>query len=193
MALRLHEIHPSVVHFPLALFPASIVADLLGRITGSRSLMALGAKLMPVAAGSALVSGAAGLVAQQAVRAEGHAHDLLSTHRNMNLGLIGLALAMTAVRARNDRPGAGYLFAGLGAVAAMNFTAYLGGKMVYEHGVGVRPAGGLDEARSPEIRRGTVRRALRRSSENAAGGARHTAEQLRHGEIAPALKNPVTS
>lgn len=188
MALRLHEVHPSLVHFPLALFPAAIAADLVGRITGSRALMALGRRLMPVAAGSALAAGAAGLVAQEAVKAEGRAHDLLSTHRNMNLGLIGLALAMSAARVRSAQPGAGYLLAGLGAMAAMQFTAYLGGKMVYEHGVGVRPAGGLDEARSPELRRGTAREAMRLSGENARQGARHAAAELRRGEIAPALR-----
>lgn len=53
MAIRLHEIHPSVVHFPLALFPASVLADLAGRLTGNRALMRLGAALMPWAAGSA--------------------------------------------------------------------------------------------------------------------------------------------
>ena len=193
MPLRLHEIHPSVIHFPLALVPASIFADLLGRMTGSRALMALGKKLMPVAAGSAVAAGAAGLVAQEAVKAEGRAHDLLATHRNMNIGLIGLSLAMAAARGRREKPGAGYLLAGLGAVAAMNYTAYLGGKMVYDHGVGVRPAGGLDDTRSPELTLGTARRALRASGENAARGARHAAGEIGRGELAPALRNPVTS
>ncbi|HEX2197909.1 MAG TPA: DUF2231 domain-containing protein, partial [Burkholderiales bacterium] len=94
MALRLHEIHPSLVHYPLALFPASVLADLFGRLTGSRGLMKTGAALMPLAAGSAVVTGAAGLVAQESVRHEGRAHDLLVTHRSLNLGLIGLSVAM---------------------------------------------------------------------------------------------------
>jgi uncharacterized membrane protein len=190
MALRLHEVHPSLVHYPLVLFPASVLADLLGRLTGSRALMSLGARLMPIAAGSAMVTGAAGLVAQEAVKAEGQAHELLATHRNMNLSLIGLAVAMSVLRARKAEPGTGYLLAGLGAVAAMNFTAYLGGKMVYAHGVGVRPAGGLDETRSPEIGRASLRETARRAGEQALGGMRHAASDLRKGEIAPALRNP---
>ena len=193
MALRLHEIHPSIVHFPLALFPTAVLADLAGRLTGSTALMRLGKRLMPVAAGSALASGAAGLVAQEAVRHEGRAHQLLVTHRNLNLGLIALSIAMSVVRARKEKPGAGYLLAGLGALAAMQYTAYLGGKMVYEHGVGVRPAAGVDEAASPEIRPGAVREALRASLHHASHGARHAAGDLRRGEMAPALTRPPTA
>ena len=189
MALRLHEIHPSLVHYPLALFPASVFADLLGCVTGSRALKRLGAKLMPLAAGSAVATGAAGLVAQEAVKAQGRAHDLLVTHRNMNLGLIGLSIAMSVLRSRRVDPGPAYLLAGVAAVGAMSYTAYLGGKMVYEHGLGVRPAGGLDEARSPEITRATARDALQATRTNALHGARHATQQLRAGEIAPSLRS----
>lgn len=188
MALRLHEIHPSLVHYPLALFPAAVLADLLGRVTGSRTLMSIGATLMPVAAASAVVTGATGLVAQEAVKAEGRAHDLLSTHRNLNLGLIGASLVMSVLRAQRRRPGTGYLLAGLGAMAAMSYTAYLGGKMVYEHGVGVRAAGGLDEARSPEIRPAALRDAAKASGRQALQGARHAAAEVRKGDFVPALR-----
>lgn len=188
MALRLHEIHPSIVHYPLALFPASVLSDLFGRLTGSKGLMRTGAALMPIAAGSAVVTGAAGLIAQESVKHEGRAHELLVTHRNMNLGLIAAALAMAMLRGRSEKPGAGYLLAGLAAMGAMTYSAYLGGKMVYEHGVGVRAAGGLEEARSPEIRRGRLRDAVRESGNLAAQGARRAAGELKEGRIAPALR-----
>lgn len=190
MALRLHEIHPSIVHYPLALFPAAVLADLAGRLTGSRGLMKAGATLMPIAAGSAVLTGAAGLVAQESVKHEGKAHDLLVTHRNLNLGLIAASLAMALLRQRRQKPGAGYLLAGLAAMGAMSYSAYLGGKMVYEHGVGVRPAGGLDEARSRELAPGRLREAARQSGGLAAQGARRAAAELRRGELAPALRSP---
>src|SRR3712207_8356105 len=38
MTLRLHEIHPSIVHFPLTLVPASLILDAIGQATGSRGL-----------------------------------------------------------------------------------------------------------------------------------------------------------
>ncbi|HEX2200362.1 MAG TPA: hypothetical protein VHG88_17310, partial [Burkholderiales bacterium] len=92
------------------------------------------------------------------------------------------------VRARREKPGAGYLLAGLAAMGAMTYSAYLGGKMVYEHGIGVRAAGGLDEARSREILPGTLRDAARESGSLAAQGARRAAGDLRSGHIAPALR-----
>lgn len=42
MAMRLHELHPSLVHFPIALLPTSIGSDLVGTLTRSRRLLELG-------------------------------------------------------------------------------------------------------------------------------------------------------
>ena len=30
MSMRIHELHPSLAHYPLALFPAAVIADLVG-------------------------------------------------------------------------------------------------------------------------------------------------------------------
>lgn len=38
MVMRLHEIHPSLVHFPIALLPTAIASDLVGTFTRSRPL-----------------------------------------------------------------------------------------------------------------------------------------------------------
>jgi len=188
MPMRLHEVHPTVVHFPHTLFPLAILSDLAGRLTGSRRLMDLGKTVMPLAAASAAVSGAAGLVAQEAARVEGRAHGLLTTHRNLNLGLIGTAALMSVARAREEVPGWGYLLLGLGGMAAMSYTAYLGGKMVYDHGVGVRAAGGLDEAASPSITLNEAGTAAATAGRHIASGIKHTAKHLREGEIAPELR-----
>ncbi|HVL36910.1 MAG TPA: DUF2231 domain-containing protein [Burkholderiales bacterium] len=188
MALRLQELHPSLVHFPIALVPLAVGFDLLGKVLGSRTLMRAGKALMPVAAGSAVVTAAAGLIAQESVQAQGRGRDLLITHRNMNLGLVALAMLMSAVRAGSREPGWTYLAAGLGAVGAMQYTAYLGGKMVYDHGVGVRAAAGLKEAEAPEILPGTLAHATKTSGRHLVEGARRAAEQLRAGELAPALR-----
>lgn len=88
MTIRIREIHPVLVHFPIALLPLALAADWVGRLVRRPALMELGKKLMPAAAASAALSGAAGLVAQSAVKAEGPAHDLLVTHRNLNIGLL---------------------------------------------------------------------------------------------------------
>ena len=61
--------------------PVAIGADLLGCATGSRALREVGRWAMPLTAAAAALSATTGLVAQEEVKAEGRAHDLLVTHR----------------------------------------------------------------------------------------------------------------
>jgi uncharacterized membrane protein len=185
--MRIQEIHPALVHFPLALIPTSLAADALGRATGSRTLMDLGRTTMPIAAASAAISGIFGLVAQEAVDVEGEAEEMLITHRNLNLGLIALTAAMAVQRSRRRRPTRGYLLAGALGSLVMSYSAYLGGHMVYELGVGVREAGGLLEGEAPEVRPGNLREAARVSAEHIVEGVKNTFAQTREGEVAPAV------
>ncbi|HUQ81668.1 MAG TPA: DUF2231 domain-containing protein [Gemmatimonadaceae bacterium] len=173
MAMRLQEVHPSIVHFPLTLLPLSVGADLIGQMTGSRKLRAFAKMTMPLAAVSAAVAAAAGLVAQEEVNATGEAHDMLVTHRNMNLGLVATAAAMAVWRAKRDKPTPAYLALGLLGLASMTYTAYLGGHMVYEHGVGVMSAGGVRGA-SPELAPGTMTDAARVAGQDLRDAVRST-------------------
>jgi uncharacterized membrane protein len=187
MALRTHEIHPTLVHFPLTLVPTALALDAIGAATNNESLMNAGKALMPIAAASAVITGIAGFISQGAVKAEGHAHELLVTHRNMNLTLVAATAGMAAFRTTQSRPGIGYLMAGLGGVLAMTYTAYLGGKMVYAHGVGVEPHG-VDLAKSPEIRRGNVAHAARESAVQLQDQVVATAKEIAGGDLAPAVR-----
>lgn len=188
MAMKLHELHPALVHFPLALIPLSIGADLLGRLTGSDSLLDLGRRTMPLAAASGLVAGAAGLMAQNEVDADGEALEMLKTHRTLNLGLVAVAGAMAAYRTRRERPSVGYLLAGLAGAAVMSYSAYLGGAMVYHEGVGVEAADGVrDKPAVPELTRAQAGRALRAAGSDLAQGIQVTVEETAKGDLVPTL------
>lgn len=189
MSMRLQELHPALVHFPIALLPLSIGADALGRVTGSRRWLELGRQTMPLAATGAVLAGAAGLVAQQEVRVEGHAHAQLTTHRNLNTALALTAVAMAAWRRRQDTPGPGYLLLGLAGLATMAYTSYLGGHMVYEHGVGVQAANGV-RPDTPEITPSNITAVLERAASDVAEAVPHALHHLAEGEIAPALHQP---
>jgi uncharacterized membrane protein len=125
----------------------AIGADLVGRLVGSESLREAGRHIMPLAAGAAAASALTGLLAQSVVEADGPAHRALVAHRSINLGVGGASVAMAAWRWRRRSPSAGYLAAGLAALALVTYSAYLGSKMVYEYGVGVDAAGGTRAAR----------------------------------------------
>ncbi|MGI8548680.1 MAG: DUF2231 domain-containing protein [Gemmatimonadaceae bacterium] len=187
MSMRLQEIHPALVHFPITLLPTALSADAIGRLTGSESLMEMGRRTMPFAAAAALAAGISGLIAQEAVRAEGKAHDDLITHRNLNLALIGLTAILATKRSKTRRPSLGYLAAGLAGLGAMSYTAYLGGRMVYEHGVGVRPAGGVLAGAAPEVRLDNAPHVAKLAGEDIVHGAQHAAADLADGKIVPSL------
>lgn len=190
MPIGLQEMHPAMVHFPIAFLPLSLGADALGRLTGDYALMEMGRRTMPLAAASAMSAAVFGLIAQQAVHAEGQAHDLLVTHRTLNAGLVGVTAALAARRLRSSKPGLGYLAVGLAALGAMGYSAYLGGRMSYEHGVGVKPAGGLNEARGPEVEPENVGESARIAAGNLAQGARGAARESVQGELAPVFRSP---
>lgn len=191
MAMKLHEVHPSLVHFPLAFLPLSIGADLLGRLTGSQSLLDLGKQTMPLAAASGLVAGVAGLMAQTEVEADGESLDKLKTHRTLNLGLVAVTGAMTAYRSRTEKPSIGYLAMGLAGLAALSYSAYLGGAIVYHDGVGVEAADGIRQKPAvPELTRDQTPRALRTAASDLAKGIQLTVEESAKGDLVPTLTRP---
>jgi uncharacterized membrane protein len=185
MVMRLQELHPSSVHYPIALLPVSLAADALGLLTRSRSLLEVGRLTMPVAAASAALAGVFGLIAQEVVQTDDEAAEMLATHRTLNLGLIGLAGAMAVKRVGVKKPGLGYLAVGAAGLGAMIYSAYLGGQMVYDRGVGVRKAGGLREEVAPPLTH--PREAAAMSARHIAQGARHAAEDTLSGQLVPTL------
>lgn len=185
MAMHLQELHPSVVHYPIALLPVSLAADALGLLTRNRSLLELGRLTMPIAAASAAVAGVFGLIAQEVIDTDDEGMDMLVTHRTLNLGLIGLAAAMAAKRMGEKEPPVGYLVVGAAGLGAMFYSAYLGGQMVYDRGVGVRTAGGLREEVAPPLTQPV--RAATMSARHIAMGARHTVEETMEGQLVPTL------
>ena len=191
MAMKLQEVHPSLVHFPLALLPLSVGADLLGRLTGSEALLDIGRRTMPLAAGSAVVAGVAGLMAQTEVEADGEALEMLKTHRTLNLGLVTVASAMAAYRSGRERPSVGYLAMGLVGLATMAYSAYLGGAMVYHEGVGVEAADGVRRQPAvPELTREQAKRALQSAGSDLAEGIKVTVQESAKGDLLPSLTNP---
>lgn len=190
MRLRLQEVHPSLVHFPIALLPVSIGTDLIGRATGNRGLLETARHTIEIAAAGAALAGVSGLVAQEEVNAEGDAMDMLITHRNLNI-LATLAVGALALwRRRRYRPSLGYLGLGLAGVAAMTYSAYLGGSLVYEHGVGVEAAGGQYREDPPQLgESGENARFAKDAAVDLVHGIQHLGQETARGRIVPSLRD----
>jgi len=143
MAMRTHELHPSTVHAPLVLLPATAILDLLAALRPlDRRLDRTARRLWWGTAGAALFAGLAGMAASQEIELrDDRARDMMFLHGIGNLGLVVSAFGVAAWRARN-RASLTSAAAGLLATTAALYTAYLGGELVYSHGAGVKALGG---------------------------------------------------
>lgn len=187
MAMQLQELHPALVHFPITMLPVSLATDAIGRRTGNQTLLEAGRLGIGMAAAGAAFAAVAGLLAQESSRFDDEAREMLVTHRTLNLGLIGLTTAMAIRRARRKEPSLRYLAAGLAGVGMMTYSAYLGGRMVYGHGVGVERAGAIRPGEAPEIAPNNVGEVARVSARHVASGLRDLAETSSRGEFVPAI------
>ena len=99
MALRTYELHPAVVHAPLALLPTAAVMDLLACSSPRRRrLDRTGLALWWATAGSALVAGLSGMAASQEIEPRtDRARDVMFLHGIGNLILV-LSAAGVALR-----------------------------------------------------------------------------------------------
>jgi uncharacterized membrane protein len=143
MALRTHELHPSVVHAPLVLLPATAILDLLAALRPwDRRLDRAARRLWWVTAGGSLFVGLTGMAASQEIEVRtDRARDVMFLHGVGNFGLVLAAFGVATWRAGN-RASLTSACAGLAATAASLYTAYLGGELVYSHGAGVKALGG---------------------------------------------------
>jgi len=188
MAIRLEEMHPTLVHLPIALLPFAVAADFLGAVRDDDDLRAVGRTAIRVAAAGAVLAAGSGLIAGEEVN-EGDARDMLMTHRNLNAAVTATALGMASWRARTERPGALYLASGLAAVGLLGYTAYLGGKMVYGGGVAVKPAGGVYRPGAPTMRAGQLGAFVMTALVDLFNGVRHMVSEVSNGKIVPWLTN----
>ena len=139
-------IHPAFVHFPIALVPLSVAADVIAYATGSSALRATAWWCLVVGAAAAAVTVVAGFVDMERQAIEHDAHHRVHTHMKVGLAVFsvtsGLAVWRWLVEMRGGAVSLGYLAAGLGIVGLVVFQAWLGGELVFRHGVGVAQAGG---------------------------------------------------
>jgi uncharacterized membrane protein len=143
MTMRTHELHPAIVHAPLALLPTAAIFDLVAAgLPRDRRLDAAGRSLWWATTASALAAGLAGMAASQEVELRTDpARDMMFLHGIGNVTLLLAAAGVATWRTRNHASLTSAI-TGLVASGAAMYTAYLGGELVYSHGAGVKTLGG---------------------------------------------------
>jgi uncharacterized membrane protein len=136
------NIHPLVVHFPIAFLFSYFVFDLLGSLFKKptwRQFATGSLYLGTLAAGAAV---AAGLAAADSVEHGGNVHSIMETHELIGISVLSLALLLSIWRLLSHGiiegiPNIFNLLLSALLVGLITIGADLGSLMVYKHGVAV--------------------------------------------------------
>jgi uncharacterized membrane protein len=138
--------HPAVVHFPLALYPAALLFDVLAYVMHSGSLYTHGAFVLTLAATvMAVVAIATGFAQLSDIAPDSPAWKMAILHMTVQIsaGCIFLVSLLLRLHHVDDAhpPVAAVVCAVIGVVVLF-YGGWLGGHMVFTHGVSVEPQGG---------------------------------------------------
>jgi uncharacterized membrane protein len=133
------QLHPAVVHFPIALLIVSVMLDAAGVLFRRASLTQAGFYTLVIgslSATAAVLTGPEHNARDAASMTVLHRHELCAALTvlcclimvGMRLGNVGGLYGTGAI---------GYLALSVALILCVAFTGYFGGQMVYDHGVGV--------------------------------------------------------
>jgi len=144
------NIHPLLVHFPIALLTTAVLVDLVGLALGGNRWIRNAATLMCLLGTlTALAAYATGRAASQTVRLPGMAHAVVSAHWDWAFRTVWFFGPLSVLRLVLVWPGrtgpararvAALALAGLVGVGLLYETGDRGARLVYEHGVGTTAA-----------------------------------------------------
>ena len=141
---RGRPLHTGLVHFPMALYPTSLVFDWLSYLAEDGSPYVKGAFALIVAGLlMSVLAAATGVVDFLAISSGSPAWRLAFTHLTVMLVTSGLFLASAILRARDldvTSTPFGLVVLSVFGVALLFFGGFLGGDLVFRHGQRVEPA-----------------------------------------------------
>jgi len=137
-----HPIHPILVHLPLGLWPAAFLFDLLSRMEiGGNAMVRLSFWAILLGLLAALFAAVTGLIDWLQVKRDKPAWKIGLYHMALNVVVIGIFLFNAKGRLQSFRfdteVDTRAFVLSLVGTALLVGSAYLGGLMVYDHGVGV--------------------------------------------------------
>lgn len=137
------NIHPLIVHFPIAFLIGFFVVDLLGASLRRPALRPVASGMLYFGTIGAVAASITGLIAEATVPHGEAVHDMMEWHGRIGLTIATLSVLLTLWRifARKPRsPMANGLYWLMNGVLVLLtlIGADLGGLMVYQHGVAVK-------------------------------------------------------
>jgi uncharacterized membrane protein len=141
----LPNVHPLLVHFPIALLTSFFLLDLLGSLMKRQEIRRTASWFLYLGAALSLFTVAAGLIAAGSVPHGDDVHEIMEHHEHLAITVLSLASALSVWRwiGKGVIEGAAnrlHLLLAAILTGLLAFTADLGGLMVYKFGVGVAAA-----------------------------------------------------
>lgn len=146
-----HPVHPLLVHFPVALWTAAAVADVAGRIYGWPEAWLMSFVAQAAGIVIALLAMVAGFFDFAAIPRDDPAQGAAVSHllaMSTAWMLFIVSVAMRGLPA-TDAPSIWATVVALVAWMVMAFGGWLGGRLVYEFGIGVATRTRRDDATRP--------------------------------------------
>lgn len=141
----LNNIHPLLVHFPIAFFTAFFLLDLLGTLAKKPQWRNAASYFLYLGTLGAAFTVAAGFIAADSVAHGEEVHDFMENHEHFGVAVLSLSGLLSLWRMKSGcilRGGSNFVFLLLAGVLCVLLTlgADLGGLMVYHYGVSVNAA-----------------------------------------------------
>jgi uncharacterized membrane protein len=146
---NMDNIHPLLVHFPIAFLSAFFVLDVVGTLAKKAHWRNIAGWLLYLGTAAAVLTVSAGFMAAASVAHGEDVHAIMERHEHLGVSVLILAIVLSAWRLKAGeiiQGGANSFFLLLAALLCvlMMLGADLGGLMVYHYGVAV------DAAKVPE-------------------------------------------
>lgn len=136
-------VHPAVVHFPLALYPATVLFDILALTRSDGSLYTHGAFILILGASvMALVAMVTGFAELIDIPPESRAWKLAIAHMSVQLTAATILLVSLLLRlghVDDARPPVAAIACAVAGTLLLFVGGWLGGHMVFRHGISVDP------------------------------------------------------
>jgi len=139
----MNNIHPLLVHFPIALLSTFFVLDVVGTLAQKPQWRQIASWLLFFGAFSAIFTVLAGFIAADSTPHTEVVHPIMELHEHLGLSVLGLSLLLAVWRMKLAvvmKGGLNHLFLLLATLMCglMVLGADLGGLMVYQYGVAVK-------------------------------------------------------
>ena len=142
-AFDIRLVHPTIVHFAVALFIISVLFDTIGKLLKRPQWHFAGWLNLLFGTFAVALAVAFGMTAELKLKPSLIAHTTLDVHKLLAFSTLGLVVALFAWRLglRGKFPQKGallYFILSITGVGLMTGAGYYGGEMVYRHGAAVR-------------------------------------------------------